>query len=411
MEIVVEFNPSESRQISVMSDSPMDKGQRDDSMPYVKAEGLDEMVTAGADPISLKKRLSCFYESLERRVGFSAHMAVVREACETILGVKGGEKTLFGLRPHVIEEMARIPDEGLFRYLYYRFRYEVFPEQKRLDDFPPCLQIEPTSLCNYRCVFCFQTDTAYFSKNDLKGEMGSMSLDLFREVIDEAEGKCEAVTLASRGEPLMCRDIDKMLDYMKGKFLASKINTNAWFLDENKAHALLAANLGTIVFSVDAAEEPLYSQMRVNGRLDRVLKNIVQFQRIRQLHYPSSKTIIRVSGVRFTEGQSLEKMANLWSGLVDQVAFVDYNPWENSYEGRPNLIMTPCSDLWRRMFVWWDGKVNPCDVDYKSMLSVGRFPQNSLASLWNGEAYTRLRQSHLTNHRQQKIPCRYCTVV
>jgi MoaA/NifB/PqqE/SkfB family radical SAM enzyme len=93
--------------------------------------------------------------------------------------------------------------------------------------------------------------------------MGSMSLDLFREVIDEAEGKCEAVTLASRGEPLMCRDIDKMLDYMKGKFLASKINTNAWFLDENKAHALLAANLGTIVFSVDAAEEPLYSQMRV----------------------------------------------------------------------------------------------------------------------------------------------------
>jgi hypothetical protein len=95
VEIVVEFNPSESRQISVMSDSPMDKGQRDDSMPYVKAEGLDEMVTAGADPISLKKRLSCFYESLERRVGFSAHMAVVREACETILGVKGGEKTLF----------------------------------------------------------------------------------------------------------------------------------------------------------------------------------------------------------------------------------------------------------------------------------------------------------------------------
>ena len=25
-------------------------------------------------------------------------------------------------------------------------------------------------------------------------------------------------------------------------------------------------------------------------------------------------------------------MKKFWGGLVDQVAFVDYNPWENSYE-------------------------------------------------------------------------------
>ena len=40
--------------------------------------------------------------------------------------------------------------------------------------------------------------------------------------------------------------------------------------------------------------------------------------------------------------------------LVDHEAFVDYNPWENSYEKAPNGLATPCSDLWRRMFVWWD---------------------------------------------------------
>ena len=50
-------------------------------------------------------------------------------------------------------------------------------------------------------------------------------------------------------------------------------------------------------------------------------------------------------------------MDNFWREYVDQIAFVDYNPWENSYEKAPNNISEACSDLWRRMFVC-DGKVN-----------------------------------------------------
>ena len=47
------------------------------------------------------------------------------------------------------------------------------------------------------------------------------------------------------------------------------------------------------------------------------------------------------------------------------------------YEAKENGIAEPCSDLWRRMFIWWDGVVNPCDSDYKSTLSVGRWsPEN-----------------------------------
>ncbi len=98
--------------------------------------------------------------------------------------------------------------------------------------------------------------------------MGMMSLDLFKQVVDQAEGSCEAITLASRGEPLLCPDIEDMLAYLQGKFLAMKINTNASVLNERRVHTILEAGFNTVVFSADAAVEPLYSQLRVNGNLD-----------------------------------------------------------------------------------------------------------------------------------------------
>ena len=149
-------------------------------------------------------------------------------------------------------------------------------------------------------------------------------------------------------------------------------------LDESKCHAILSGGVKTVVFSADAADEKLYAKLRVNGKLSTVLKNIERFQKIRETKYPKNPIISRVSGVKYSKEQKFDDMINLWDGLVDQIAFVDYNPWENSYQKEPNHLKSPCSDLWRRMFVWWDGKVNPCDVDYKSKLSVGIFPDKEL---------------------------------
>ena len=34
-------------------------------------------------------------------------------------------------------------------------------------------------------------------------------------------------------------------------------------------------------------------------------------------------------------------MENFWSRFVDEVAFVDYNPWENAYDSEKTLIEAP----------------------------------------------------------------------
>jgi radical SAM protein with 4Fe4S-binding SPASM domain len=104
-------------------------------------------------------------------------------------------------------------------------------------------------------------------------------------------------------------------------------------------------------------------------------------------------------------------MVKLWGDLVDQVAFVDYNPWENVYESKRNQIKKPCSDLWRRMFIWWDGKVNPCDTDYKSLLSPGKFGDLDIKNLWNSDSYNKLRKNHINQLREKLHPCSNCVVV
>ena len=319
-------------------------------------------------------------------------------------------ETTFFLRPHTVEELARLTDDELPRYLYHRFRYDVYPKTKELDDYPPCLQIEPTSICNFRCVFCFQTDPLLTQRKH--GHAGQISLDLFKQIVDQIEGHIEFVTMASRGEPLMTKGIEEMLAYASGKFLGLKMNTNATFLDEKKAHAILQAEPNTLVFSADAADAATYAQLRVNGDFDRVMGNIRRFKEIKERDYPNSRLITRVSGVAFDrERQDHQKIEEFWREYVDQVAFVDYNPWENAYDNEPNGIDEACSDLWRRAFVWWDGKMNPCDVDYRSFLCPGTVGDESVSEIWTGQGYATLREKHLGMQRQSLTPCRGCVSV
>ena len=131
----------------------------------------------------------------------------------------------------------------------------LYDGNKIISEYPPLVQIEPTSICNYRCIFCYQIDPRLTNKKN--SHMGIMDLQLFKSLVDELEGKVEAISLASRGEPTINKMLPEMLNYLDGKFLAVKVNTNASLLDETISRAILDADIQTLVFSADAAVEPL----------------------------------------------------------------------------------------------------------------------------------------------------------
>ena len=310
------------------------------------------------------------------------------------------------LKNQELLEIQNKKGSELIRYLIYRYKYNKFPELKIIEDYPPNLQIEISSICNLRCVMCYQKDKTFSSKSN--GFMGYMDFGLFKKIIDEVEGKLEAITFASRGEPTLNPELEKFLKYSEGKFLGLKLNTNATILSEKIINILLSSDLETLVFSIDAANKEMYEKIRVNANFEKIIKNLEMFHKIKNKNYKKSKLKIRISGVLINDKQNLKEIKNFYSGLADEFAFVNYNPWESAYENEINDIEEPCSDLWRRMFVWWDGNVNQCDYDYKSTLSVWNAKSMSIRDIWNSEIYNDLRNRHLTKNRKKIEPCARC---
>ena len=55
-------------------------------------------------------------------------------------------------------------------------------------------------------------------------------------------------------------------------------------------------------------------------------------------------------------------MTDFWSKIVDEVSIKSAALRWDTYNNPVNEIKDPCLNLWNRMYIWYDGKVNPCDT-------------------------------------------------
>ena len=334
---------------------------------------------------------------------------IVLKSYEKIINNLNLEKSDFVLTKHEINEFLNLEKKNILRYVVYRYKYNIYPKLKIIDEYPPNIQIVPTSQCNLRCIMCYQSDKSFSSKS--AGFMGYMKLDLLKKVVDEIEGKIEAVTFASRGEPTLHGELDEFLKYCDGKFLGLKLNTNATLLDEKKINSLLSSDLQSLVLSIDEKNKENYEKIRVNAKFEKIMKNLELLKNIREKNYKNSKLMIRISGVKINTEQNVEEMNQFYKEFADEIVLVDYDPWESAYENTINNIEDECSELYRRMFVWQDGKVNPCDYDYKSNLSKWNANKDTVKSIWNSDYYNEIRKIHKEKKRKLIEPCNRCVSV
>ena len=297
--------------------------------------------------------------------------------------------------------------EHLVDYIIYRYKFKNYPRWKIIESFPLHLLVEPISICNLRCVMCFQSDPSFRTKD----YMGKMDFEFFKDIIDQAvENNCKALTLASRGEPLLHNKFGEMVDYCKNKFFELKINTNATPLTEELSYAILDAGVDIVVFSVDSHYKEQYEKIRIDGNFDKILNNINRFCEIKRLKSQYMKTSTRIAGVYLDENQSKKDFLTFWGNIVDNVSFSDAVPRWNTYNNGFLNYNEPCSLLWERMYVWYDGTCNPCDYDYKSILEVGSAKETLLKEIWLGEHYKRYRNLFLNGKRPSLFPCNRCNL-
>lgn len=204
-----------------------------------------------------------------------------------------------------------------------------------------------------------------------------------------------------------------MMDYCKDKFLDVKLNTNASLL--TKANSLAIMNCcNTVVFSIDTPNPDTYPNIRVNGSFERVMENIRLFNSVRGEHPRSQLLKTRVSGVFYDpNSQEFSENSDFFSEYVDEVSFVQYQPWEKLYTFiHEDMSQHICTQPFHRFFIWFDGTFNACDMDYKSLLcnsSQLRIGVNSsIHQAWSSKIMSEIRRYHLTGERSKLKPCDIC---
>ncbi|MCL2029808.1 MAG: radical SAM protein [Deltaproteobacteria bacterium] len=305
-------------------------------------------------------------------------------------------------------------------YQEYRRQWDERALKGEAGDFPLHLDVDPTNRCNLGCPVCPRTHYLRAGRGEWNplGVLGDMDFALYERLIGEGAARgLRSVKLNFLGEPLLAPRLTDMVRRAAGAGLWVMLNTNAVLLTEAKAEALLAAGLTDIFFSFDSPYRAEYERARPGADYNGVLANIRAFMAARERL--GLRAVQTRAAMILPQGAAPEDLARiqadyirLFRGLgVAEIGFglpsvvgLDY--------GRTFGLATGfvCPDLFRRLFVFWDGPAGPCCGDWERRLLVGRAGRESLGEIWNGRAYGKLRAAHLAGRYGDIPACRSCSV-
>jgi len=325
---------------------------------------------------------------------------------EELRGNEAGSDVFTSFATTEIEEALRRVNRGEhIKYLLYRYCWHNMPHSFIIRKFPVHLAIESTSVCNLKCPMCFQTDPEFFAK---KENLGNMSMDLFKKIIDEGVEKgLFSVKLSIRGEPMINRQLDEMVAYCRKQgVLDVMFNTNGTYLNDARDRALLAAEPHLIIFSIDSMNKERFERIRKKAKFEQVVGNVERFLEIKKNEYPNSITKTRVQMTVVPEAeQDIDELREYWKDKVDQVAIkkVLTRMHDTVVENTK-----PCRVLWQRMDIHFDGKVWLCDNDYTGKLLLGNVKTESVQDIWHKPQLNHLRELHQRGDKNTINPCKFC---
>jgi len=309
---------------------------------------------------------------------------------------------------------------------------------------PVCLYLETTNRCNLPCTTCPRT----FEELEPPGDM---SWELFTKIVDQYP-KIARVVLHGVGEPLMVRNLPRMVSYLKLRGTYVLFNTNGTLLNARKGRELIEAGLDELRVSLDAADSSTFKMVRGLDRFDRIVANVRSFTKmqhemnvtkprvslwltglketVRQLpafvklahqigvpevylqrlvYFPNSQGLARPESSLFEhltaeEDQHVREAEELATSLgVSFNASGASEPGTSLKRKDPTQPWSLCRRPWTLMYFTAHGRALPCCIapfsfrGYDSF-TLGDATQQTLAEIWNGAKYQEFRRTLQTCH-------------
>lgn len=137
---------------------------------------------------------------------------------------------------------------------------------------PMDISVEPTKICNLKCPFCIQAIPMSVVKDKSKA---ILSFENFKKVIDDIKDFAVQITLYHGGEPLLNKDLYRMMQYATKQGLLTYVNTNGTLLTNPEIRMnLLKSGVYRLHISFDGATAKTYESYRVGAKFEKVKKAI-----------------------------------------------------------------------------------------------------------------------------------------
>jgi MoaA/NifB/PqqE/SkfB family radical SAM enzyme len=108
-----------------------------------------------------------------------------------------------------------------------------------------------------------------------------MSWDLFTSIVGQIPNLARAV-LHGVGEPMLVKDLPRMVRYLKDRGTYVLFNTNGTALNVRNGRALIEAGLDELRVSFDAADARTYRAIRGKDYFHRILRNVRAFREMQE---------------------------------------------------------------------------------------------------------------------------------
>lgn len=260
--------------------------------------------------------------------------------------------------------------------------------------------IEITTRCNLNCLMC--------PRQAINRPLKDMKFSLFKKIIDEMKDYAELVYLHGLGEPLLCSQFFKFLEYAKSQNLKVGISTNATLLSQTQSKKLLDLGLDYLILALDGATKKTYEKIRVGGRFEQVEANIKNFLALKKRRKKSPFTVIQFITMKENEEEAslfLEKWRHLGAEAVRIKPVVEF--FGQPKTKKANAYQR-CFYPYRMINIYFDGTVVPCCEDNFGTCALGNIKEKSLREIWNGSQAKALRRQ-LADRKRREIPlCRSC---
>ncbi len=326
-----------------------------------------------------------------------------------------------------------------YGYIYFWIKYfsfkkffnlilNVYEFNKRkivLKSLPSVIHFDVANICVLHCPLC---NTGRGDKGQTKGVMKFTD---FKKVFDWIKDRVFFVWLYNWGEPLLCPDLFKIVDYCHKNRVGVKLHSNFNYYNEEILINLVKYKVDYLSLSIDGFSQEKYQFYRRGGDIQKALKGIKTIQKYKKKYhcrYPIlvwqylinrqnqdevalAKSFAKRNKIDIFEARPLM----LYTDIEAKYQKKDYQEYlagtgVSEPEVRNFRFGFPCRFLWCSLAFNPNLSYSPCPAIYKDKHAYGKYTGGEVKTIVNSKMFTESRKVFSLKNYRPKVyaPCRKC---